>query len=268
MDIILPQIVAVGIYNSDISAKNKAITKNRKTAMFEIEIPIEQGGTSYIDDEQHAISPDTLICAKPGQTRHTRTPFRCYYVHMIIPSGELMSILEKMPNFIQTNTSSKYRHLFDEMIRYSSVGTETENIKIYSLFLEMIYMLQKDAKSQTNSSKHQKNHGKTVDNIIQYILHNLSSDLSLRALSEHAHLSPNHFHHIFKASTGKQLQDFVEEQRIRRAIQLMTTTDYTLTRIAQECGFSSQPYFNYVFKKRMNKTPRAFEKQLYDNYNR
>jgi hypothetical protein len=32
----LPEIVAAGIYNSDIVAKNTAISKNRKTSMFEI----------------------------------------------------------------------------------------------------------------------------------------------------------------------------------------------------------------------------------------
>ena len=46
MDIILPEIVAAGIYNSRIAVKDKLITKNRKTTMFEIEIPIEKGGIS------------------------------------------------------------------------------------------------------------------------------------------------------------------------------------------------------------------------------
>ncbi len=264
MGIILPQIVAAGIYDMD----EKATSRKHKLNMFEIEIPIEQGGTSYINDEQHAISPDTLICAKPGHVRRTKFPFKCYYVHMIVPPGELLSILEAMPTFIQTKVSFKYRYLFDEMTKYSFVNTETENIKFYSLLLDMIYLLHKDAKSQMNFSKFQKNHGEMIDNIIQYILHNLSSDLSLKTLSEQVHLSPNHFHHVFKVSTGKQLQDFVEEQRIQKAIHLMITTDYTLTQIAQECGFSSQPYFNHVFKKRMNQTPRAFEKQLYEKYNK
>ena len=45
----LPKLVAAGIYDSRIAAKNVAISKNRKTTMFEIEIPIESGGFSYIN---------------------------------------------------------------------------------------------------------------------------------------------------------------------------------------------------------------------------
>lgn len=63
---ILPEIVAVGIYNSQIAAKNIKISKNRKTSMFEIELPIEDGGISYIDANSKQINSDMMICAKPG----------------------------------------------------------------------------------------------------------------------------------------------------------------------------------------------------------
>ena len=59
------------------------ITSNRKTTMFEIEIPIENGGISYINDERMPISPNMIICAKPGQTRHTKTPYKCYYAGLL-----------------------------------------------------------------------------------------------------------------------------------------------------------------------------------------
>jgi hypothetical protein len=46
---VLPKIVAIGIYNSDLAVKNIKVTKNRKTTMFEIELPIENGGVSYVE---------------------------------------------------------------------------------------------------------------------------------------------------------------------------------------------------------------------------
>ena len=71
MDIILLGIVAAGIYNSRIAVRDKAITKNRKTTMLEIETPIGKGGISYINSEERHIVPDIVICSKPGQIRHT-----------------------------------------------------------------------------------------------------------------------------------------------------------------------------------------------------
>jgi len=46
----------------------------------------------------------------------------------------------------------------------------------------------------------------------------------------------------------------------------LTTTDYSLTKISFECGFSSQSYFSCVFKRRMKKTPREYEKDIRSRY--
>ena len=78
---ILPEIVEIGFYDSNIVDKNFRISKNRKTTMFEIELPLEEGGTSYVDTESKAISPNMIICAKPDQVRHTKFPFKCYFIH-------------------------------------------------------------------------------------------------------------------------------------------------------------------------------------------
>jgi hypothetical protein len=99
-EIILPQIVAIGIYNAQIAIKNRTISKNRKTTMFELELPIGSGGISYINDESHPITENMVICAKPGQIRHTRLPFKCYYIHMIVNDGYLGDILTTLPNYI------------------------------------------------------------------------------------------------------------------------------------------------------------------------
>ena len=100
MSLQLPEIVSVGIYNAQIAHKRKSITENRKTSMFEVELPIENGGHSYIDKETQKITPNLLICAKPGQVRHTRLPFKCYYIHMIVTKGPLYDILMSIPNYM------------------------------------------------------------------------------------------------------------------------------------------------------------------------
>ena len=74
------------------------------------------------------------------------------------------------------------------------------------------------------------------------------------------------FHNTFKTAVGKTLRDYIEEQRIKKATNLLLTTNYSLTQIAYECGFSSQSYFSYVFKRRMKKTPREYAKEIYMSY--
>lgn len=266
MDMVLPEIVAAGIYNSRIAVKNRAVTKNRKTTMFEIEIPMENGGISYIDSEEMCISPNVVICAKPGQIRHTKLPFKCYYVHMILNNGTLYDILTDIPSFIETNKAEEYRKIFEKLSGYYDSPLESDSLIMYSLILKLVYLLEKDSKKQLYGDKLKSGNYEIIEKVIKYIKENLTSDLSLKAVASYASLSPIHFHNCFKAATGKTLHEFVEEQRIKKAAGLLVSTDSTLTEISYECGFSSQSYFSYAFKRKMNMTPRDYAKEIYKRY--
>lgn len=266
MEIILPEIIAVGIYDSRIAVKDKAITKNRKTTMFEIEIPIEEGGISYIDSEERHIATDIVICAKAGQIRHTRLPFKCYYIHMILNTGTLCDILTDIPVFIKTKKPEEYRKIFEGLCRHSDSPIESSKIKVFSLILELIYLLDRDSKKQFNRDKLKSGNYEIIENVIKYIKENLTSDLSLNTVASYASFSPIHFHNCFKTATGKTLHEYVEEQRIKQAAGLLISTDLTLTDISYKCGFSSQSYFSYAFKRKMKMTPREYVKEIYKRY--
>lgn len=262
---ILPEIVAAGIYNSQIVAKNTAISKKRKTSMFEIELPIEDGGISYIDSIPKQIDTNMIICAKPGQVRHTKFPFKCYYVHMIIHSGILYDLLMSTPDFFETDKCNIYREIFIKLVKHYSTLADSEEIILQSLLLELIYTINKDSTLKNKNGNLTKNHS-TVETSLNYIKEHLTEDLSLESVAKLMLSSPIHFHNTFKAAVGKTLRDYVEEQRIKKAVNLMLTTNYSLTQIAYECGFSSQSYFSYVFKRRMKRTPREYAKEIHSRY--
>ena len=111
-EIVLPQIVSIGVYNAQIAVKNRLISKNRKTTMFEIELPVGSGGTSYIDNESRSIMENVVICAKPGQIRHTRLPFECYYIHIIVNEGALFDILTTLPHYIDFADAEPIKEIF------------------------------------------------------------------------------------------------------------------------------------------------------------
>lgn len=266
MNLILPEIAAIGIYNSQIAAKNKTITKNRKTTMFEIEIPIEEGGTSYINNEEMPIRPDTLICAKPGQLRHSGLPFKCYYIHIIIREGDLYDRLMDLPNFIKTDQYERYLELFKKLCKYTETVLEDDELILHSLILELIHTLIGDSQKRTFRERVKNSNYEAVEKAMKFIKENLTSDLSLHAIADHTGFSPVHFHNCFKASTGKTVHEYVEEQRIKKAANLLVTTDRTLTEIAYECGFSSQSYFSFAFKRKMGQTPREYAREIFNQY--
>ena len=262
---VLPQVELVGIYNLQLSATHNKVTRNRKVTMFEIELPLENGGVAYINSDATPITPNLVICAKPGQIRHTKYPFRCLYIHCILKEGYLYDTLMDFPNFISIQNGSVYRELFEKLRKHFEARTKQDEIMLQSLMLELIYLLSKEIRMKSQRGSSRGNHF-DIDNALRYIKENLTEDLSLQSISKKMLLSPIHFHNRFKASVGQTLHDYVEERRIKAAINLLLTTELTLTQIAFQCGFSSQSYFSYVFKRKMGVSPRKYVEQVNKQY--
>lgn len=264
--IVLPEIVAVGVYNAELAHTGVTTTKKRKTSMFEIELPVTVGGVSYIDAESQPVTKGLVICAKPGQLRYTRLPFTCYFVHMLLPEGELSRRLLELPSFIKIGDYARYEALFAEMCACYDTAVERDLLLLQSRLLELIYLLSECA--SITDFQGERSHKETIARVIAYIKENLTADLSLERVAAVASFSPIHFHNCFKRSTGKTLRAFVEEERLRHAVGLLIGTDKTLAEIAYECGFGSQSYFSYAFRRKMGMTPRAYADRINRKYER
>ena len=255
---IAAEVVLAGVYNA---RKLREVSPNRKTVMFEIELTFADGGTSYIDSEQHPISENTVICAKPGQMRHTRFPFKCYFFHMIVNGGPLFDILTELPNFIDVE-GDEIKELFLAIIEAYNAGGAENEILMQSHILKLVYMLNSITAGDRKRHSPKSNNREIIEKTVEYINNNLSSDLSLKRLASEAKFSPVYFHKLFKASIGMPLHSYIEDRRIKKAEKLLISTDMTLSEIAYECGFSSQSYFNYIFKRKKGLTPRDYTKGI------
>ena len=261
---LLPQIVAAGIYNASLYPKGRETTLPRRTTMFELELPMGQGGTSYIDNDSAPVTESMIICAKPGQLRHTRLPFKCCFIHMIVKDDALYELLMKLPNYMVITERSVLERLFREITDAYATGIGEDALRLHSRLLELIYLLSAHRTERLASTG--KSNKDMIEGVISFIKEDLTADLSLEKVAEYASFSPIHFHNCFKRSTGKTLREFVEEERLSRATELLVSTDMTLSEIAYASGFSSQSYFSAVFQKRKGISPRKYAREMQKKY--
>ena len=264
--IVLPHIVSAGIYNSRVAYKGVKFSRKRTAKLFEIELPVQNSGKSYIDNESHPVQNDTIVCVKPGQFRYSRLPYMCYFIHFVVTDGILYDILMHLPNFISIKDKTAYIDLFKAIDEHNKPGSKADELMIQSCIFNLVYMMNNDAASQVQSVNTNSNNKQIIETAIKFIDENISGDLTLNTVSEKVSLSPVYFHKLFKASTGVTLHDYVEERRIKQAVDFLISTNMTLTEVAYECGFSSQSYFSYAFKRRMKDTPRSYVKNIYKKY--
>jgi len=95
-----------------------------------------------------------------------------------------------------------------------------------------------------------------------HVTAHLAEDISIEGLAELVELSPSHFAHVFKETTGMTPLQFVTRQRVTSAQQLIRETSRSLIEVGLEVGYSSPSHFAQVFRRVVGVTPTEFRSSL------
>ena len=85
-----------------------------------------------------------------------------------------------------------------------------------------------------------------------------STSLSTKELSEHVALSPSYICTIFRAETGKTLNQYITEYRMEKARELLADPLNNIADVAYRTGYSDSNYFSKAFKKYTGFSPSEF----------
>lgn len=86
-------------------------------------------------------------------------------------------------------------------------------------------------------------------------------DISIQEMADCAHLSRFHFSREFARLEGTTPGKYQERERMRRAMQLLSTVTEPIYRIAARCGYPDVNYFCRVFKRTTGMTPGSYRKR-------
>ena len=95
----------------------------------------------------------------------------------------------------------------------------------------------------------------TVDRVTALVEAELPGTLTLDRLAGAALLSPFHFAHAFKATTGLAPHEFVTARRMHRATTLLTSSTTAVPDIARAVGLSNVSHFRRLFRRHMGVPP-------------
>jgi AraC family transcriptional regulator len=100
--------------------------------------------------------------------------------------------------------------------------------------------------------------GYRLRRVREYIDANLEDDLSLADIAAVAELSQYHFARAFRRSVGVTPQQYVMQQRIERAKQLLADAELPLVEVSLRTGFKNQSHFTTLFRKFTSLTPKTW----------
>jgi len=124
---------------------------------------------------------------------------------------------------------------------------------VYNLLAEMMLFYA----SHTEAYLRLRSGSKLVHDVFNYVEAKLYARLRTDEMAEALGYSRSYLSRQFKQETGMTLVDFINKTKMEEA-KLLLTTGRSIVNISHELGFSSQSYFQTVFKRVVGKTPSEY----------
>ncbi len=102
-----------------------------------------------------------------------------------------------------------------------------------------------------------------VDKVKQFVTGHISEPgLSREDIAGHVYLNPDYLTRVFKKETGLSISDYLQQQRIEYAKELLASTDVSVSEVGLSAGYSNLSYFSTIFKKFTGLSPAEYRKQI------
>lgn len=185
-------------------------------------------------------------------------------------------------NLLQRNQLMPIRNLLEKSSRgilFSQETTKAIEDKICQLsvlqgfdsvltFLSILHHLSLDKSEKILASGEYKNStiisdNERIEKTLAYIKGNYEKNISLEDTAKIINLGPESFCRFIKKNTGKGFIDHLHEIRMSQVLRLLIDTDNSISEISYRCGFNNLSFFNRLFKKKFQCTPKEFREQHY-----
>lgn len=162
----------------------------------------------------------------------------------VIDDRNVENILNDMINKYKLHEEGYELNLLGYVYKLLSISIHSHKDKLYT---------QKDAEILMKKTRR-------FAEVFEYIDKNYKNTITLKELSEYAHMSESYFCRTFKKSTGRTPFDYINYVRIEKAVSLLNQGICNVTEAGMMVGFDDINYFSRVFKKYMSVSPAHYIK--------
>lgn len=130
------------------------------------------------------------------------------------------------------------QQLFQNQMRFT-------DLKSYEAWLTDYCMLLMQGLKDLNGRKY----SATIFSAVDFISRHYMEDISLTRVADEVRKSPSYFSSIFKKEMGVNYNEYLNQIRIRKAKEMLKTSDAVIYEVAEKTGFHDYKYFTKVFKR-------------------
>ncbi|MGN0394984.1 MAG: response regulator [Coprococcus sp.] len=223
------------------------------------ELPDENQHSSIILDSQTTAHYSQLfqdaICSY--NRRHITELLASLKEQLYISSYDVNSIKYFLIDIfiqIKQGISSKYSQSGIPFAHNAAIIESMTNVRyLYELISYMEEQFEMIMRATGNNSS-----TSILDDILYYIEHNYQQSLKLETLAEMFGYNSSYLGKIFKERIGQNFNAYLDQIRIKHAIELLNETDLKVYEISSQVGYKNVDYFQLKFKKIVGTNPSAY----------
>lgn len=220
--------------------KDDSIKNLREHAEKEISDAILGGDFETV----HKMLSDVMLYIRENENRSVQQNLMLF----------LLFLPTKLMNNMKTDDMGGYADQYRLTMDFLQCGdlNEQEDMLV-SLYEEVTELLRKMSKPHT----------KTVINCVREIIEErYMEQLSVTSLAEIVNLTPAYLCVLFKQATGKTINEYLTQERLNHAKDLLTHSNIHLYDICYNVGYFSPSYFSRMFKKYVGVTPKEYRENI------
>ena len=147
---------------------------------------------------------------------------------------------------------------------YEQDENSDDNLMCPYLLFVLLQSIAKYSKSDSGSKTDVKNITKKtlINSILEYTDLHYAQITSLDDIAKEFFISKAHLCKLFKKEIGCTAIQYLTNLKIKNAIELFKSTNYSAKKIAESVGFESNAYFSKVFKDKTGYAPSVYKEMI------
>ena len=259
-----------GYYNKfgvavEISNKNAQMPSMHAHKSYEIYVLISGTKSYFIESDFFSVNAGEVVLISPEKL-HKTGGYGCYRA-LISFSDEFLrkyftqNAIDKMLGCFDKKHLKPTKDQFDEILKIVNLMLKNQADKIEGdafLHLAEILKILKESPKAVKSVIETKGY---TNKIIEYVNANYNTISGLKDVADKFYVNKSYLCRLFKKETGMQFTTFLNKIKVRSAVNLLLTTNKSISEISYLVGFSTSAYFCNIFKKEYALTPHEYKKR-------
>lgn len=239
----------------------------------EITYAVSGKATVYSGDTSFEMTAGQIHFMKPGQCHKIVADedhnFHFYCLAFVLNSDckeihPFMEATKDLPHFLLKDDGNIIT-LFEQLVNEMYMDDSEKNSMIYFYFCQMLICLYRSLRGKvdhTQSKISTSTSNYAVYRILKFINREYIRITSVKQIAAELSYSEYYLSHVFREKMDMTIKDYLMQKKMMTATALLTTSNMTISEIAEHLNFSSLHAFGKAFKRYTGTSASEFKRNI------